>query len=284
MKKLINSKTIPYVVVVSGILGMLLRLWIIGKGEDAFGLYPSHPVGWALLWTLTAALVVMVVIATRPLKETGNYSDNFPRSLPGMLGCLTAAMGTILTGSWQLQGNGVTPLTGLDTAVAMGGIIAGGVLILLGIFRFLGKKPGFLLHGFLCLYFAVRVFHHCRVWSNEPQIGTVVLPFLASLTLMLACYQRTCFDVGLGNRRHSLLWSFMSVYLCMLAVLSFEEILFYAPCALWLMTDLCSLRPMRKKKSEAVQPETPSAPEAPEEAKNPETMSMDELEQWLNKD
>jgi hypothetical protein len=293
MKKIINSKTIPAIVIISGILGLILRLWIIGEGENAFGLYPSHPVGWALLWVLTAGLAAMIVFACWPLKTAGSYEENYPKSLAGMLGSLVAGIGIIFTGIWQLRGNEFILLTVLDKVVGVGGVAAGGALILLGVQRFLGKKPNFLLHGFLCLFFAVRVFHHCRLWSNEPQIGTVVLPFLASLSLMLAGYQRTCFDVDLGNRRHCLLWSLMGAYLCILAIFSFEEILFYGPCALWLLTDLCSLRPIRRKKSQ----ETAEQEAAKEEnvvacaeetaeieddaACAPETMTMEELENWL---
>lgn len=281
MKKIINSKTIPYIVIICSIVGLALRLWIMGDGMDAFGLYPSNPVGWALLWVLTGGLGAMILFACAPLKVAGSYEENYPRSLAGMLGSLVAGVSVAIAGVVQLKGDGFNPLGFLELLVGLGGVAAGAVLILLGVLRLQGKKPNFILHAFLCLFFAVRVFHHSRLWSNEPQIGMVILPFLASLTLMLSCYQRACFDVGLGKRRHSLLWSLLGTYLCILAVLSFEEILVYGGCALWLMTDLCSLRPIRQKKVTQKPQETP-APEQTQADTSPETMTMEQLENWLS--
>ncbi len=284
MRKFINSKTIPYIVVICAVLGLGLRLWTIGEGKDAFGLYPSCPLGWGLLWGLTGVLTAMILFACYPLKTSGVYAHNYPKSVAGFFGSLVAGIGVALNGFWQMQQESLVLVTGLDRFVNIGSLVAGGILILLGLLRVNGKKPHFLLHGVLCLYFAARLFHHCRLWSNEPQVGAVVLPFLASLVMMLACYQRTCFDVGMGNRQYCLLWTLLGVYLCILAVLSFEEVLFYSTGALWLITDLCSLRPLKRKKEAAEATEPVSEENACKTAETfcpPETMTMEELENWL---
>jgi hypothetical protein len=281
MRKFINSKTIPYIVVICSVLGFLLRLWTIGEGQDAFGLYPSCPLGWGLLWGLTGLLAAMILFACYPLKTSGLYETNYPKSVAGFLGSLAAGIGMALTGLWKMQDQ-LLPVTNFDRFVNIGSLAAGGILIILGLCRVYGKKPHFLLHGVLCLFFAARLFHHCRLWSNEPQVGAVVLPFLSSLVMMLACYQRTCFDVGMGNRRVCLLWTLMAAYLCILAVLSFEEVLFYGTGALWLLTDLCSLRPLKRKKIVAEETEPVLEKETVAETVcSPETMTMEELENWL---
>jgi hypothetical protein len=284
MRKFINSKTIPYIVVISAVVGLALRLWTIGDGKDAFGLYPSCPLGWGLLWGLTGAVVAMILFACYPLKTSGVYEMNYPKSVAGFLGSLVAGIGMMITGFWQMQQESLIPVSGLDRVVNIGSLVAGGILIILGLCRVYGKKPHFLLHGILCLFLAARLFHHCRLWSNEPQVGAVVLPFLASLVMMLACYQRTCFDVGMGNRRHCLLWTLLGAYLCILAVLSFEEVLLYSTAALWLLTDLCSLRPLKRKKAvpeEAAPVVKEDTCETAETVRDPETMTMEELENWL---
>ena len=266
MKKILNSKTIPYIVIGGSVVGLLLRLWTLGTGADAFGLYPRNPLAWVLLWLLTAAVISAVVVAIRPLKKSGNYHENYPKSVPGMIGYVLAGGCFIMSGINQL-GN----LTGItDQVAAIAGLIAGAVMLVLGVLRLLGKKPNFLLHGLICLYFAIRLFNQCQLWSNEPQTGIIIMPFLGTMCLLLSAYQRICFDVGLGHRRVMLFWSLLATYFCIVAVLSFREIAYYAACALWQMTNLCSLRPDKKKKPEqVVEANAPDLsmeePETPEE-------------------
>lgn len=297
MRKIINSKTIPFLVIICSVIGLALRLWTIGDGADAFGLYAPKPLAWTVLWVFTAVVVAMIVFANWPLKKTGSYEENYPKSLFGMIGNVLAGIGVVLYslptvigdtlpgGSFLFYSVPWVDITGQpgipDLITGIGGLAAGGILIVLGVFRFLGKKPNFLLHGVLCLYFALRLFNRCRFWSDEPQVGVIVLPFLASLTLMLASYQRTCFDVDLGNRRSSLLWSLLGVYLCVLALPSMEEIFFYGGCALWLLSDLCSLRPVKRTETAAPQTVVKEVEEQ-EPACRPEEMSTEEPENWLD--
>jgi hypothetical protein len=56
----------------------------------------------------------------------------------------------------------------------------------------------------------------------------------------------------------------MSVYLCVVAMFSFEQTLFYGLCALWQMGDLCSLRPLKKRKPRYEISEEAQTPEAGE--------------------
>ena len=153
-----------------------------------------------------------------------------------------------------------TPL--IDFLVGGFGIAAGVCLVLCALSRLRGTRPFFLLHTLICLYLAMRLFNRCQLWSNETQIGTVIFPFLASATLMLCAYHRAAFDVKLGNRRRSLLWGLLSVYFCVIAMLSMEQPLFYGMCALWMISDLCCLRPLKPKAENPPQEEAP-AEEAP---------------------
>ena len=272
MKNAINSKTVPGLVVLTSLLGALFRLLTRGNGPDAGGLFEPRPVAWCLLWAFTAVTAVLIVYAVRKLRNPGTYRDNYPKS-PGALVCsLPMAANMLITGVRQLRSclepTGVEMMLKPDfISVATGilGMVAGACLVLSGLNRIFEKKPFFLLNGLICLYFALRLFHHCRDWSNEPQLGIVVFPFLASLVMMLASYHRTCFDVEMGNRRMFLFWSLMGVYLSVVAMLSYEEPLFYGSCALWLLTDLCSLRPLRRKPASVQQPEAAPEESAPEE-------------------
>ena len=53
MNKILRPKNLPTVVLIAGILAAALRIWTIGGGPDAAGLYPRQPVAWNLLWLLT---------------------------------------------------------------------------------------------------------------------------------------------------------------------------------------------------------------------------------------
>lgn len=252
MKNAINSKTIPVLVVLTSLLGALFRLLTRGNGPDAGGLFEPRPLFWSLLWLVTAATAVMIIYAVRKLRNPGTYRDNYPKSFAALVCSLPAAAMILITGVGLLRSSLQADMTTLrpdyvGVVTGIMGIVAGGCLVVSGLNRMFERKPFFILNGMVCLYFALRLFHHCRDWSNEPQMGIVVFPFLASLVMMLASYHRTCFDVDMGKRQVFLFWSLMGVYLSVVAMLSYEEPLFYGSCALWLLTDLCSLRPLRRR-------------------------------------
>lgn len=274
MKKFLRAKSLPIIVPVAGLLGLLLRVWTIGTGADKEGLYEPHPAAWALLWIVTGLTLLSVLWLTAKLKNPGRYFDNFPASLPGAIGSAAAAV-VILIGSIGTLTGGTGLLT---TVTGIVGILSGVCLLLTAYARFTGQKPSFFLHAIPCLYFALRIFNCCKGWSNEPQISVFLFPFLASICVMLASYQLASYDVNLGKRRSCLFWSFASVYFCMLAIPGGEDPLFYGAMAIWLITNLCSLRPLGKRKP---QPPVDAAP-VPAEEKPAEDMSLDELKQWLD--
>lgn len=250
MKNAINSKTIPVLVVLTSLLGALFRLLTRGNGTDAGGLFEPRPLAWCLLWMITAVTAVMILYAVRKLNNPGTYRDNYPKSAAAFVCSLPAAVCMLVSGVTQFRGS-LSPMLAkpetIGMVVGLLGMVAGACLVISGLNRQLERKPFFLLNAIVCLYLALRLFDRCRGWSNQPQMGIVIVPFLASLVIMLASYHRTCFDVDMGKRRVFLFWSLMGVYLCVVAMLSYEEPLFYGSCALWLLTDLCSLRPLRRK-------------------------------------
>lgn len=286
MKKYFHPKFLPILIQVAGLLGLLLRLLTMGKGPDSEGLYAPQPVAWTMLWIVTILTLTAVVVMSARLKVPGKYSDNFPASLPGAIGTGLAALGIILSKQVFPMGSDL-----LSTLTSILGIVSFAALALAALNRYQGKKPPFFVHAVPCLFFALRIFLLCRIWSNESQIGVFLFPFLASICIMLASYQLACFDVNLGKRRVSLFWSLSGVYFSLLALPGGEEPIFYATMALWLLTNLCSLRPMKPRKPQP-DPEVPAEPatSAPEEpAPAPETtlredMSLDELKSWLNQE
>lgn len=250
MKQFIHSKSIPVIVVLSSMVAVLLRLWTWGNGPDESGLFASKPLAWTLLWVLTGLVIFACWFALKGLKNPGTYQDNFPKSPIAGLCMVPAAVMFLITGVGQIRnsvGEQVPGVTVVDTVTGVFGLVAGLCLLLSVAHRCMGRKPFFAINGLVCLYLAIRLFNCCQRWSNEPQVGIVVFPFLASTVLMLAVYHRLCFDVDLGKRQWAAFWSLLSVYFCIVAICSRIDPWFYGACALWRMADLCSLRPMKRK-------------------------------------
>lgn len=258
MKQIINSKSIPMLVLLSSLLAVLLRLWTRGTGPDAAGLFAPKPLAWALLWLLTVAVIGASWFALRGLKNPGSYRENYPKSMVAGLCAVPAAVSFLISSIIQIRntvGLALPETTVVDTVTGIFGLVAGLCLLLSAAYRCMGKKPFFLINGVVCLYLAVRLFNCCRLWSNEPNVGIVVFPFLASTALMLSVYHRVRFDVDLGKRNWAGFWGLVSVYLCAVAIFSFEQPLVYAACALWRAADLCSLRPLKRRTPREEQPE-----------------------------
>lgn len=259
MKKILHSTSLPLLVPMAALVGMALRLWTMAGGPDQAGLYPRQPLAWTLLWIVTALTVAGIFLLIRPLKNPGRYSDNYPASILGAAGYVLGGAGIVYSAITTLP----TATLLLTTLSGWLGIFAGACLLLTALIRFKGAKPTFLLHLIPCLYFALRIFDCCRHWSNITQMGLFIFQFLASVCVMLSTYQMCCFDVNLGNRRSSLLWSLCGVYFCVLALPVGEDLWFYGGMLLWQITNLCALQPL--KASKPVQPEeaTPAEAEAP---------------------
>lgn len=277
MKKYLHPKYLPVLVPIISVLGLLLRLWTMGSGPDAEGLYAPQTVAWVLLWLVSGITVGGIALISSGLKNPGRYPDNFPASIVGAIGCAAGAVAAGYTGFNVITGS--ADLLALLTGIL--GIVSAGALALTALARFQGKQPNFLLHLIPCLFLALRVFDCCKHWSNLTQSGTFLFQFFASICIMLAAYQLCCFDVNLGNRKSSLLWSLSGFYFCILAMPMGEDPVFYAGMAIWLITNLCSARLL---KTAAPQPAAPEAPVTESSSAVEENISYDELMNWLDKE
>lgn len=252
MKRIVNTKTLPVITVLCAILGMGLRLWTRGGGPDEGGLYPDQPVAWLLLWAVTLGTAVLIWLTVRKLKTSCVYRDNFPASPVAAVMTLPAVIAWVIVSVGVLRSTVMEPA--LNIIRMLNGILGLAAAVCLGVtalLRAVGKKPFFLLNAVVCIALAVRLFSCCQQWSNLPQLSAVVVPFLASVVLMLASYYRIGFDVDMGNRPMAALFGLMSVYLCLVAMLSFQQVGFYGTCALWQLSGLVSLRPLKRRRTEA---------------------------------
>ena len=227
-----------------GIAAAAARLGLMHFGTDGKGLLiPGHPLQ-LLVWAITLAAAVLAVAAVFPLKGSQRYCDNFSASTPAAIGCFALAGG--ITVSVLLSGN-----TGLrlDLIRAVCGLAAIPALVWAGLNRWQGKRPFFLLHGLVCLYLTLYTVCHYQAWSSRPQIQDWFFSMMASVLLALFAYYQTAFGVSLGKRRMQLGTGLLAACFCIAAAAGGEDATLYLSGAVWTLTNLCSLTPVRRRKN-----------------------------------
>lgn len=241
MKKLFHPSYLPYIALGCGVLGLLLRVWLFATGIDEKGLIlAGHPATW-LVWLLSIITVAVLVLGSRRLLEAPKYSFNFPASLPGGIGTFLAAAGILIC-------TVVESLAKPDTfgiVVCLLGILSVPALCFVGYCRCKGSHPSLLFHVLVSIYLLLRLVWMYRQWSSDPQLQDYVFQLLALACLMLASYNRSAFDANMGVRRAYVIFNLTSVYFCFVSLPGCDSMVFYLSCGVWMLTDLCSLMPMK---------------------------------------
>lgn len=275
MIKLLNPKNLPISVTAFGLLGFLLRLWTLSGGTDKENLHIPVPAAWIALWIVTALVPLLIIYITKPLADPVKYNLNFPASPVSAVGTLCGALAVSLAGVRSFSNS--TDVLMLITGLL--GMASGVVLLMAGYARLKGMRVNFLYHGIPCLFMALHIFNQCKQWSNVPHSSPFLFGFLCQICAMLAVYQLCAFDVDMGKRRASLFWSLMSVYFCLVALPTADNLIFCGCIAVWMLTNLCSLRPAKKRK--------PAAQEAPKPVQahmSGSDVSIDEIKSWLDEE
>ena len=240
MKKFLKSINLPWFVLAAGIIGIALRFWLLSTGIDKTGLLVSgHPAD-ILLWLLTAATAVLVILGCLPLAQANKYAFNFPPSLIAAVGEGLLALGILVANILALIGSADS----LSTATAVVGFLSVAPLALCVFYRWKGIRPTFLLHSFVCIFWVLRLVSLYRVWSPEPQLQNYIFQLFANVFMMLSFYQRTAFDVDCGNRRAHAISHLAAAFFCCLSLIGSRDWFLYGTCALWAIADLCRLTPM----------------------------------------
>ncbi len=239
MKKLWNPKYLPYMVIIASALGLGLRAWLLMTGEDEKGLpVPGH-IAEILLWLLTAAVLVVIFLLTRKLTGRTRFGRNFRASTLGAVGTLIGALGIGVDAFFTLA----PKPQGIDALCGFGGLIACLILEYLAWCRLKGKKPVASLHVLVSIYMMLHLVSFYRHWSADPILLDYCFQLLASVSVMLAVYQRAAFSAKQGNRKSHGFFSLAGAYFCCLSLIDWQNTVFYLPLAIWMMADLCSMKP-----------------------------------------
>lgn len=214
-----------------------------------FGLYAAcldeknlivggHPLE-LLVWVVTAAALVLLTLLVLPLQGACSWEDNFRAGIPGGVGSLALAAGiaaSVLT-HWQ-EACAMPELL----QNALGALSAAG-MVWVAVCRFRGKKPAFVCHSLVCLYFCVYLLGQYRIWSGNPQLQDYVFFLLACVCMGLFSYQQAAFEVGLGNRRKLLLPGLAGGFFGIAALYGAYDLPLCVGGAVWMLTNLCALTP-----------------------------------------
>lgn len=239
MKRFFRPQLLPLVSLCGGLLTLILRLILLSQVDSA-GLLPAGHFAGILSWIITVAILVYLLLGTRPLNEGNKYSFNFPADPLAAGGLLAAALGILVTSVSELIDS--TDL--LRTICSVFGFLCVPALAFLSQCRRNGRRPSVLFHTILCIYLMLHLVSHYRIWSAYPQIQTYGFELLALVCLMLASYQRCAFDINRGSRRSYVFTSLSGAYFSIAALPGSSNVLFYIGCAIWMITGLCSLRPL----------------------------------------
>lgn len=249
MKKYCKPNYLPLAALAAGLIGALLRLWLLSSGGENQLLENHHPAN-LLLTLLSLGLLLLLFFGTASLTHGSKYSYNFPPSLLRALGAAAAALGILVTGIQNL-------LAAADTLTTVSGIsslLAAGAMVFISLCRRNGKHPSVFFHSFVCLHLMVHMICQYRIWSVEPQIQTYCFHLLATVFLMLACYHSAMFDGNCGTRRAHTVMHLMAAFFCCLALVGDHTPGFYLTMGFWMFTDLCNLHPaVRRTKGETAQ-------------------------------
>lgn len=245
MKKYLKPATLPWFVLFTGGIGIALRYWLLTAGVDTKGLLKTGHPAIILLWVITAITAAVVIYGCLPLTEANKYTFNFPASLNGAIAEGILALGILLACIFSLIGSADT----LTVITAIAGFLCVPALLLCGFYRWKGVKPSFLLHGFICIFWTLRLVSMYRSWSPEPQLQQYIFALLSNIFMMLAFYQRTTFDANIGKRRSHAIAHLAAAFFCCLSIVGSRDWYLYIACALWATMDMCRMTPMPRRKN-----------------------------------
>ena len=243
MKRIFAGKSTLSVTVCWGILALVLRRQLYATGVDVKGLLvENHPLSIALT-VLTIGVLIRNVLTARKKEGTPTYEELYSGSLTGAIGNVAAGAGILVTVLSADSGMG----SYLESAWRMLGLAAPVCLLLAAITRMLGKKPFFLLHVVVCLFFVLHIVTRYQLWSGHPQMQDYLFSLLGAMALMFFGFYSAALEAGCGNLPVMRGMGLAAIYLCAAELAHTSCPALYLGGIVWVLTDLCSMRPMETK-------------------------------------
>lgn len=259
--------------VLAGASSLALHRYMMANCFDEKGLLISGNLpGW-LMPVIGAVFVLYMALLLRTLGGNGTYRDNFPRDpVSGALLITAGAVmlwsasrpeAVVIPGVQVMTGTWVAAMTRLtDRCKEVLPWLAAVSMMVLGLYRILGKRSPVLLSGAVCLNYMLTLVTDYRLWSADPQVQDYAYQLLAEVLLMLCAFHRTSCDGGILQRR-KLIFTGMAAAVCSAASLSMDfSRPFFLASTLWSLGCICTTAVLPPDPEE--EPEPPAQPESTE--------------------
>lgn len=220
----------------AGLLGLLLQQKALRTGYDEKNLFVwSNP--WSLAgFALCAVYALALILVTRKVAEGGGYDRLFPAGW--LRGGLEVLAGVLLAEDlfYSLVPMSV-PMRGM-------GLLAAFSMAAAGVCRGLKKRPLWIFHGLVSLYFVLHLLECYRTWGSSAHLEQYAFPMLAGALLVLFAFHRTEADAGRIRSRKLLLSGYGAMLCCFFSMAGGRSV-FYLLAAIWIGAAVCSPVPVR---------------------------------------
>ena len=78
-----NPRVLPWLSLLLGGLGLILRIWLLATGVDEKGLLDAGHIANILAFVLTAVFLLLLTTSSQPLTAADKYGKLFPASPDG---------------------------------------------------------------------------------------------------------------------------------------------------------------------------------------------------------
>ena len=204
MKNPFPSHILPIFPAGAGILGLLLRIWLLAATDEK-GLLPADHFADKALYSLAALVLVILFLATRTL---------IPRPINKRALRLTNAWACIMGGIGLLLSAFTSSSVRMAWLAMLATGLGGMVMLLMAVLHFLRRRVHFLLPAVVTVALMLNTVARCQAWGAVPQLQIYFFPLLASIFLILCTYQKTVATAKQGNPRLLAFFSQASLFFC----------------------------------------------------------------------
>ena len=243
MKAPVKIRELPLLAIGTGVICSVLRFLMYSFGTDSRGLMKSpnflHIACLAIAFALAVFTGLSLWKAPDSALRRGKYSS----------GKQWTAV-AILIPVWFLA-SAFTSLDQItDRLTLIRAVLSFAVVPCFAVScwcRIQGKRPLFLLHGIICVFFMVDMICRYRPWSGNPQLADYTFHLFACIFLVLTTYYLAAADAGLPSPRMLRFFALMALFFCTGALIGPEDIKFYLGGVLWAFFSTCPVMPVSRK-------------------------------------
>ncbi len=223
----------PWFSLLTGLLGLALRWWLLSTSDDKGLLQENHFAG-ILCFILLAVTLAFTFLQVRKSAPSKAYRKLFPASPVAAAGIAVGAIGMGLS-SFTIGNSGLfrifLPALGALCTVS---------LLFAAYCRLKGLRPSYLLYCAAVVYLILRALVCCRAWGSESQLQIYFFPLVGSLFLLIACFYRAELTAMLGDYRRYVFFAQAALF-CLLLSLPGKDWVFRLSASIWLAADFCVL-------------------------------------------